>query len=84
MVDLSEVSTAPLSEPLRDWFGITKDSIFENVHSEVTSSLSNVVFPKMMIYLSRKTTFNLTNGILDHSLIKVSHCYSIVQTYICL
>ncbi|KAL6473823.1 hypothetical protein MHYP_G00173840 [Metynnis hypsauchen] len=72
MVDLSEVSTAPLSEPLRDLFGITKDSFFENVHSEVTSSLSNVVFPKMMIYLSRKTTLNLTNEILDHSLIKIN------------
>ncbi|KAL7858628.1 hypothetical protein AOLI_G00187300 [Acnodon oligacanthus] len=72
MVDLSEVSPAPLSEPLRDLFCITKDRIFENVHSEVTSSLSNIVFPKKMIYLSRKTTLNLTNEILDHSLIKIN------------
>ncbi|KAL7868390.1 hypothetical protein SRHO_G00097740 [Serrasalmus rhombeus] len=70
---VGEVSTAALSsEPLRDLFIITKDSFFEDVHSEVTSSLTNVVFPKMMICLSRKTTSNLTNEILDHSLIKIN------------
>ncbi|KAL6473862.1 hypothetical protein MHYP_G00174230 [Metynnis hypsauchen] len=67
-----EVSTSPLSEPLRDWFGITKDSIFENVHSEVTRSMHNIAFPSMTRFLNRKTTFNLANGILDHSLIKIN------------
>ena len=73
MVDLSEMSTSPLSEPLRDWFGITKDSVFENVHSEVTRSMRNIALPSMTRFLNRKTTSNLANGILDHSIIKVSH-----------
>ncbi|XP_017569047.1 uncharacterized protein LOC108436847 isoform X2 [Pygocentrus nattereri] len=67
-----EVSTSPLSEPLRDWVGITKDSIFKNVHSEVTRSMRNIAFPSMMRFLNRKTTFNLTNSILDHSLRKIN------------
>ena len=73
-VKCSDLSTAPPCEPLRTLFGITKESIFHNVHREVINSLCNMKLPSMTDTARMKTTFKLTSTILDQSLVQVSHC----------